>query len=340
MRMSFFIFRLWLIGVTIVAVAGCVEEIDFSQDEVQGALVVDGYISQGVGPHTLKLFRSANLSTTVFPAINNATVYLVDQDGNRTLYSAIGEGTYMIPEGVQTVLPGEEYHLEIKYASSNYTTDPERVPDPLRPDSSWYQIDGSYIDIWVANNKPDVEQLFIKWEIINYWALSEYICSPLKSPKTCYFRRPVYPQNIPLFEASRIPTGTDFNVIVGEKFIDYLFGNPQSWLIVQETLTPEAFEYFSKVNLITTQSGSLFDPQPATAVGNVHNVDDPDDIALGYFAATARDSTLFFSYRGDFVRQFQVNPYCGIPGFPIPSPECCNCLRLQDAECEKPPYWP
>jgi Domain of unknown function (DUF4249) len=326
-----------LIGFTTLS---CIEEIRFDSEDVDGALVVDGFANAGQGPHVLKLSRTADLRRSVFPTVDNALVYLVSGVGSRTEYNFVGEGEYEIDSGLVEILHGEKYWIEIQTEGSTYISEPEIVPSLVAADSSWFVINGGYIEVWVGNSKPDIDRVFLKWNVTNYFAFTELRWSPLASPKTCYVIQPFNPQVIPLFDASRIMANGRYDIMLGEKFIDELFGNPQSFLIEQQSLSQNAFEYYSRLNLVSSQSGSIFDAQPASVAGNVSNINDPDEQVFGYFSCVATDTTLFFTYRGDFIPKIDVLPYCGAAGFPVFEDECCQCLLYRNSIAEKPDYWP
>jgi Domain of unknown function (DUF4249) len=331
----------WIIYILIgISSLSCIEEIQFKSEDVEGALVVEGFASTGPGPHIIKLTKTADLRRSVFPTVDNAQVFLVSGSGSKTEYNFVGEGGYEIDSGLVDILRGEQYWIEIQVEGNTYMSDPEIVPPLVVADSSWSVINGNYIEIWVGNSKPDFERVFLKWNVINYFAFTEVRCSPLASPKTCYVLQSFNPQVIPLFDASRIMPDGRFDVILGEKFIDNLFGNPQSFLIVQQSLTQNAFEYYSRLNLISNQSGSIFDAQPASVIGNVSNINEPNEQVFGYFSCVSADTTLFFTYRSDFLPKKDVLPYCGAAGFPIYEDECCQCLLYKNSILTKPDYWP
>jgi hypothetical protein len=53
--------------------------------------------------------------------------------------------------------------------------------------------------------------------------------------------------------------------------------------ISQYNISKEAFQYYKKLGLQLSRSGSIFDPLPATVKGNIVNVSNSDDTALGFF---------------------------------------------------------
>jgi len=56
------------------------------------------------------------------------------------------------------------------------------------------------------------------------------------------------------------------------------------WIRVRQFgLSEEAFFYHEKLQEMTEQTGSIFDKQPFTLRGNIRNIENPDEIVMGYF---------------------------------------------------------
>ena len=45
--------------------------------------------------------------------------------------------------------------------------------------------------------------------------------------------------------------------------------------------------FLAKVDEQTSRTGSIFDPLPASLEGNIYNINQPNELALGYFGASA-----------------------------------------------------
>ena len=62
----------------------------------------------------------------------------------------------------------------------------------------------------------------------------------------------------------------------------------------QVSLTEEAYRYWSTLKDNTTNVGGLFSPEPAEMRGNLVNIDDPDELVLGYISVTTRTHDRMF----------------------------------------------
>lgn len=140
--------------------------------------------------------------------------------------------------------------------------------------------------------------------------------------------------------------------------------------LTQTRLSEEGYRYWEKMRSNSTDVGGLFSPEPSELRGNLVNVDDPDDLVLGYVGvATASRARMFIeSYRlnfgywrgplyGDFAIPWQLyesyywsgyrvgyredlnddgsgGTYYWFPG------ECVDCTRIGGGTKERPSWWP
>jgi hypothetical protein len=79
--------------------------------------------------------------------------------------------------------------------------------------------------------------------------------------------------------------------------------------VSQYSLTREAYRFWERYEEQRIRTGSILDPLPEPIEGNVYNVNDQNDIALGYFSAssvtTKRIKTDFFAVPLERVLLFE-----------------------------------
>ncbi len=317
----------------------CLEQIDFAPGEVRPVLVVDGVIFAGIGPHTIQLSTTDRLGLKTFPQVTDATVTLINDRGLEFSYNHVGEGNYRIQAGSLNAKTGEVYFIEIQYEGQIYRSMEQQIPEPQSIDNLSFDIEEDNFILEAHNTTPDNGAIYLKWNVENVYSITELICNPFISPLRCYIKDEFHMPSIPLLDGSRLQKGTTFKHKIASKRIDFTFGNPQSFYVIQQSMSPEAFEYWSRIDLVSNQLGTLFDPQPSSVRGNIYNINDPTDIVLGYFAAVAQDDAVLFTAAGDFFDEFQILPYCGIPGFEIFARGCCRCTDLENSSLNRPPYW-
>lgn len=115
--------------------SSCEKEISLPLDMNQSILVIDGVITDEVGPYYVSLSRSLAISdTSVFPGIKNATVIIKDNFGKIDTLRHTKDGIYLTNKikGVH----GNTYFLEVTVDGKKYSaqsTMPQKVVlDSLR----------------------------------------------------------------------------------------------------------------------------------------------------------------------------------------------------------------
>ena len=131
-------------------------------------------------------------------------------------------------------------------------------------------------------------------------------------------------------------------------------------------LSKEAYLYWDYLKTLSEYSGSLFAPNPSDMRGNLHSVDDPDEIVTGYVSATeVSKSRVFFN---NDIEAFYIQPhvtedeymipvtpdnfsyyynrkkYLPVSGTPMQgyywAPARCVDCRMEGGTKNKPAWWP
>ena len=63
-----------------------------------------------------------------------------------------------------------------------------------------------------------------------------------------------------------------------------------SLLVKQQSLTRRSYVYWEKMKAQSSETGGLYEIQPSSAIGNIYNISDPDEVVLGIFYATQQQS--------------------------------------------------
>ncbi len=132
--------------------------------------------------------------------------------------------------------------------------------------------------------------------------------------------------------------------------------------VQQQSLSSEAYDYWKRMNDQSVESGGMYEKQPASVVGNIYNVDDPEEVVLGCFYATQlREERIFvhnnnlFEFNVPHIKcEYRPMNTLGLEGpslFPVyiynPGPfqpsfwgpmECFDC-RLGGGDTIQPEHW-
>jgi hypothetical protein len=272
-------------------------------------LVVEGSVTTDSIPYVIKLSytgKFTNASTRIDPDqnfINDAKVVIKDDEGDSALCNLISPGTYQSIDPNFVGIVGRTYTLKIYLSNGKaYFSTPEKMQPVVPIDSVTVVYDSSYITdirptqiiVSVNTHDPPGIQNFYKWTTTGYlprksWGSSCIIGgAPCFTAFTCTCNAFC---DVP-FNNSQINILSD-NLINGKEIIQpvdhsYLYSQGKHFIeIKQYSMTRDIYEFWEQYLEQTNRTGSILDPLPASLIGNIHDVADSNDVALGYFEVSA-----------------------------------------------------
>lgn len=311
-----------LLIATATSLVACIEQFDFPFQDVQnGALVVEGVLTSGSGPYTVRLSRTRSyqsLSGSFRPAETGAEVVIADNTGNREVLTEISQGEYQTSlSGIQGVA-GNEYTLIITTADGEvYQSRPAVMPSVVEIDQLSFEY-GTQPSINEADQEVDIPGIFVylattdpiannNYYLWNWKGVYEVRTFPelhtdrdqfgnvVPDPKDCCSQCWV-------LEYSGRVNISDDDFFNGQTLQRQELGfipmntakltNKYQVEVEQLSLTQEGFTFWSGVNDQQNNVGSIFDPAPARIQGNIFNVSDPDELVLGYFTISDKTSAI------------------------------------------------
>ncbi|MDZ7935656.1 MAG: DUF4249 domain-containing protein [Emticicia sp.] len=105
--------------------------------------------------------------------------------------------------------------------------------------------------------------------------------------------------------------------------------------VKQYNISQEAYTFWKKYQDQQTRTGTIFDPLPAPLQGNVVNISDPSDIALGFFEVAA-------------ISKIRIEPFANTQGviafnlqnpLYIPAGDCMLAFPFSVYSAVRPPNW-
>jgi hypothetical protein len=272
-----------------------------------GILVVDGFINAGNDSTYITLSRSAPLQDSAgIQKETNAFVYIEGSDYSLIALPEIQMGTYACaPFQAGT---GVQYRLKIGTQNgSQYQSDfvPVQVSPPI--DSvSWARTDSGSVTVYVTTHNPIDSEKFYLWTYTETWEFhpvyeSYYVVEGgLWSPRedylslyTCWHTQ--QSTNLLLANSSNLSHN-----IIYENPIEHIVNN--SWqisvdysiLVEQQVLSAQAYNYYQVLKQNTELTGSLFDSQPTSINGNIHNVNNSLEPVIGQiYCSTVTEQRIF-----------------------------------------------
>lgn len=347
----------------------CTEDVHFDPQN-NGYLVVDGFITDRPGPHSIVLKKSGTfLDQTdggTEELVTGAQVTITDDLGEEIMLTETN-GAYLTPENFQGVA-GRSYSLCITVdETTKYQSKPELLRSSSPIDSLYYKF--SIVD--VLNNSNGIDQEFrveflvdfefpseeeyYKWEWLSTYIL-ETFC--ITTPETLICDRSVWLSDPPptycyVTQWSNGRSNSYLNMMSSQEStsrkltghsIQLLdptieFVHKYSMLVNQYSLSKEAFDYWTLVEGQLNNTGSIFDAAPVQIRGNIFNVDNSQEVVLGYFGAQGITSKRIFIEADDIGigpdQLFICNPDLGgtIPHW------CSDCRLLTGSSGNKPDFW-
>jgi len=290
---------------------GCIEPFTPNIDESEESLVIEGIITDQAGNHYINISRTSPYNDPHIIPEQDCQVEVVDNYGDFFEFFESDPGVYMqgIPEDFLNI--GTQYKVKVITADGNiYESDFNELlsPSPLI-DNIYFEIEDRETDnpditlngiqFYLDLNPPDNIARHYRWELEETW---EYEAS--YRIQYYYDGTIVYPIDDPFFlfrcwrtePIRKIYTSSTLNSTSSaiNKFpLHYVSSETNrlkikySLLVKQYSLSNTAYDYWLQVQEQSQESGGLYETQPARIRGNISNVNDHEEVVLGYFFASS-----------------------------------------------------
>ena len=332
----------------------CLSPIDIAGDNIGGQLVVFGQISTLSEQNIVQLGRTAATDRLPFP-LSGATVSLLDDAGNVQFYveDALQPGFYFLEsEG----LAGRAYHVQIVTPEGKiYESIPEIMPEASGTLTTNYEIvnedytDGEgivtnnpFVKIYADVTLPESSSaLYLKWSVDEAFLLTptDFPDPFAHVPPSCYIAQNADPQTITLFNGDLISQRSFDQMLVASRLVDWSFLERHYFTTYQSSITKEAYDYWTKVDILANNGGSIFDTPPAEIKGNIFNLNDPNEKVNGYFQAANQTYDRFFLLPASFPFPLLFDD-CPFDTFTSRYPQrCLDCLSVRNSSYRRPTWF-
>lgn len=341
-----------LIMTGLLAISSCIDPLEFEGPDTPFNLVVTGVITNSPDQRTISLSYQKPIDIfqnrdTIPPP---ATINLFEDGALIADFDPMTTTTYLLDQSV--VIEAEKaYHIEIQFLNGDkYVSRPETVLPVHRTDSlglafEQREVDtefGSiirrwFLDLYVFNTVPASEEpYYFRWELEEDWDQVELITeNPFDLQLTCYFNTPRKSLPVRIQSTSDLETGAISKRLIERQPGD-AFKDRHVFNVYQHRISPEAYSFYEKLDLLANRTGNMFDQIPAAVPGNVSNANDPEERVLGYVEFSLADTSRLWVKRQDFP--FTLRLTCSDPDA---SPQACfDCILNFGASFDKPYYWP
>lgn len=357
----------------IIVLSGCIQPYETDYKNTQKEIVIAGSVTTEQVPHLISVMEtfpvdySLDNPNYVDQWIEGATVQLKRGDGQTYLLEEVAPGRYMTDTALLKPQVGETYQLLVSDTPyGDFVSLESTILPPVEIDSISYEYNPYLILNAFGNNElKDLFDFKIHFELpsvntgfrYEWLGLYEYRtqldggCNiNLENPVTRCFIEERSNGFLRLFNPRGLPSGyavdgyTILSLDPNRRF-QYQYDLEIRQLSIDEN----AMSYWEKIATTYEEIGGLFDPIPSSIRGNIYNVDQPDQYALGYFEVASISKRRVTLYESQMVSYGFNNYLCSCepfacrPGFtgqlPPPPDFCCDCRSFEGSRYERPAYW-
>lgn len=308
---------------------GCIEPLDVETDRTAGILIINGRVTNGPGPHTVTISRTAEQNRVSIPEAG-AAISLVDDQGNSFGFFQETPGTYVLPVGYASIFPGYSYRIRVELNGQTYTSPLTKMSNVLSRDSVGYRFEeevkintlGNEVrtpkyNVYLKSVAPFInEKQYFKWEAREVFTIPTI--RPDDPP--CFLTSRMDPQRVIIGESIDENELILDNVLLASKNIDDAFLIKHYTVVSQLNISEEEYIYWKNVRTSIDQVGSVFDIPPARIRGNITNVNDPNDLIYGYFSVAAEKTVRYSILREDVP--VRISSLCSGRSFANRPPFC------------------
>lgn len=306
----------FITGISVLAITllGCVNEFEPDIDYLEGLLVIDGHILKEDSIQKVVITRATSYSEPEFLPVSGCFVMVSDNYENEFIFQESvqepGEYEVMIPE--EYLSYNSEFQLYVKTPEGNeYLSEKETILESSEIDSIYYEIEdyqneNDYYDeglqfytdlkadeaatknyMWTVT---EVFEIHTFYGIDGYWFVGDKqmpLYNPIRDSISVCWQTDLYNQtynasttNLTVNEKKKIPLNyvPSSSTKLNEKYCLELR---------QYALSDAAYEYQSLNNIATTEGAGLYQTQPSQIKSNIVNINDPDEVVLGFFWAAS-----------------------------------------------------
>ena len=301
----------------LLTLPGCITEFYPGIEEAQSLLVVQGLITDQPEANVIKLSKSHSLELReTSEPLTGCRVIIDDDQNNNYELEETEAGKYVTDPAEFRAVTGRKYTLRIyKMDAGALVRSYESIAMEMKPvppiDTLWYEkvvisenefykTPNEGCRVYLNTVDPDGLCRYFRWDFTETW---EFRLPFDVDNYRCWITNKSSPINI---KNTSVLSG---NIIMKQP-VNFITNETDrliykySMLVRQYSLTEDEFSYWEKLQNVTQEIGSLYDIIPASVIGNVRCLENPDEKVLGYFSVSALKSKRIF-----IDEDFKGQPY-------------------------------
>ncbi|MEN8229532.1 MAG: DUF4249 domain-containing protein [Bacteroidota bacterium] len=328
-----------LFSILLSLISGCIERYYPSGEEIQtGTLVVVAHLTNVPGVQSIHLTRSSTLEIPKYDPVSGCYVEVERSDGLVREFEESRPGEYSSFLDESFLTTGSEYRLVfVTPDGSQYESEFEKLhPAPDinavyftredRPTADPEKIEEGiqfYIDFDIEKDSGR----YLRWQLIETYEMHnpDYLSTSVYDvdrrfkdiPDSMAWRSCWITLEIP--EIFTLDLGSVAGSNYKQMPLNFVSSETQrlhhrySLLVRQLSLSKTAFWYWDELGKNLQSKGGLFDTQPSLTPSNICNLDNEDEMIIGYFSISGvSEKRLSFEDVPDL--ETDMDPYFCAPG--------------------------
>jgi hypothetical protein len=281
--------------------------------------VVSGQVTDETEHQTVSISMASPVNDPQYIPVSGCYAFITDDKKHKYVMqeSDTEPGIYTTEIDGQYLVPGMAFKIDIITPDgTRIESDFDRMPQCPDVDDVYYEIkelvsevNGEVtkgIQFYIDLNGENVNNRFYKWEVTETWE------HHVDYPREWYYDgnvHHIYPPDYSKMVCWSTETVKDIYTLSTENLEEnryekyplnfvsnltskLLYG--YSLLVNQISLSEEAYSYWDQMRVNSTEQGGLYEKQPLSITGNLHNAVDPDQEVLGFFSASSVRSKRIF----------------------------------------------
>lgn len=293
---------------------------DFYPLEIEGLepiLVIDGSITDNEGPYTINLAFSTGVYSGDQIPVEEAIVEIVEENGVQEILSENEPGQYTTSLGGMQGTPGKSYKINIRLKDGRvYESEYQKMPPSIAIESVGSTLEYRYLSIAepevpgfqfeITSEEAENSENYMLWAMEATFKYEsdftiDYVydrrrVSAYPNPsefRTCWRTdqvNEVFTFNTATLSKPKIERMPLHFEIATQRELSIRY----SLLVKQFNISQEAYIFWNKLKGQIENQESLYSSQPFQFRGNVYNVENPDELVLGFFMVAGLDEERIF----------------------------------------------
>jgi hypothetical protein len=298
----------------LVIVGSCIDPYTPNLKNYSSLLAVEGLITNENSSYKIKLSRTFSQANSIAENVTDANVYITDGEGVKTELQNCNNGYYKTDSTSFTGVPGQKYTLHILTSDGKeYKSDECTMVPVAGIDKVYYEkgdeisgiIGESFTGLKILLNSSDATGMnqYFRWTFEEVWKFilpgAQQYKYTFINDTTFLFESVPFLNNVcwkrnqsgDIIINSVLPGGA--NYINGQEiqFINPLESDrltqEYSILVKQYSISNNEYGFWNNLKKTGEAGGDIFALQPFTVISNIHNMNDNNEMVLGYFEVSA-----------------------------------------------------